>query len=85
MRHHKTAAVVAAGAIGNVLEWYDFAIYDYFAASIGRTFFPGTNSVTQILSAFEIFAIGFMMRPIGGAIIGQIGDRIGRKNALPAR
>jgi MHS family proline/betaine transporter-like MFS transporter len=77
-----TRRVIAAGAIGNVLEWYDFAIYGYFAASIGRTFFPREDAVAQLLSAFGIFAVGFLMRPIGGAVIGQIGDKFGRRAAL---
>ena len=49
-----TRRVIAAGAIGNVLEWYDFAIYGYFAASIGRTFFPREDAVAQLLAAFGI-------------------------------
>jgi MHS family proline/betaine transporter-like MFS transporter len=77
-----TRKVIAAGAIGNVLEWYDFAIYGYFAAVIGRTFFPHQDPVAQLLSAFGIFAVGFLMRPIGGALIGHIGDRFGRRAAL---
>jgi hypothetical protein len=48
--------VIAAGMIGNVLEWYDFAIYGYFAAQIGRHFFPHEDPVAQLLSAFGIFA-----------------------------
>jgi len=74
--------VIAAGIIGNMLEWYDFAIYGYFAAQIGRTFFPGKDEVTQVLSAFGIFAVGFLMRPLGGAVVGHIGDRFGRQTAL---
>lgn len=77
-----TRKIIAAGAIGNVLEWYDFAIYGYFASSIGRVFFPKEDPVAQVLSAFGIFAIGFFMRPIGGALIGYIGDRLGRRAAL---
>jgi ATP synthase F0 subunit c len=57
-------------AIGNVLEWYDFAVYGYFAAAIGRAFFPSEDPVAQVLAAFGIFAVGFLMRPIGGAVIG---------------
>src|SRR5438067_13077762 len=75
--------VIAAGMIGNVLEWYDFAIYGYFAATIGRQFFPHENAVAQLLSAFGIFAVGYLMRPVGGALIGHIGDRFGRRGALP--
>src|ERR1051326_208188 len=82
MRADKTRTVIIAGAIGNVLEWYDFAIYGYFAASIGATFFPKEDQVAQILSAFGIFAIGYLMRPLGGAMIGHIGDKFGRRAAL---
>ena len=71
-----------AGVIGNVLEWYDFAIYGYFAASIGRHFFPREDAVAQLLAAFAVFALGYLVRPIGGALIGHIGDRYGRRNAL---
>ena len=74
--------IVAAGAIGNVLEWYDFAVYGYFAAAIGRAFFPSEDPVAQVLAAFGVFAIGFFMRPVGGALVGYIGDRLGRSAAL---
>ena len=74
--------ILAAGAIGNVLEWYDFAVYGYFAAAIGRAFFPSEDKVAQVLAAFGIFAVGFLMRPVGGALIGYIGDRLGRRAAL---
>jgi MHS family proline/betaine transporter-like MFS transporter len=68
--------------IGNVLEWYDFAIYGYFATQIGRNFFPHEDAIAQLLSAFGVFAIGYLMRPIGGVIVGHIGDRFGRRAAL---
>ncbi|HYX03168.1 MAG TPA: MFS transporter [Reyranella sp.] len=77
-----TPRIIAAGAIGNVLEWYDFAVYGYFAAAIGRAFFPQQDPVAQVLAAFGIFAVGFLMRPLGGAVIGYIGDRFGRRTAL---
>ena len=82
MQAGRTRTVIAAGAIGNVLEWYDFAIYGYFASAIGRTFFPREDPVAQLLSAFGIFAIGFLMRPVGGALVGHIGDKLGRRAAL---
>ena len=78
----RTSRIIVAGAIGNVLEWYDFAVYGYFASAIGRTFFPTQDPVAQVLAAFGIFAVGFMMRPVGGAAIGYIGDRFGRQAAL---
>ena len=77
-----TRRVIAAGAIGNVLEWYDFAVYGYFATAIGRAFFPREDPVAQVLAAFGIFAVGYLMRPIGGAVVGYIGDKYGRRAAL---
>ena len=74
--------VIAAGAIGNVLEWYDFAVYGYFAAAIGRALLSHEDPVAQVLAAFGIFAVGFLMRPVGGALIGHIGDKLGRRAAL---
>ena len=68
--------------IGNVLEWYDFAIYGYFATQIGRQFFPHEDPVAQLLSVFGVLAIGYLVRPAGGALIGHIGDRFGRRAAL---
>ncbi len=82
MASTSTTRVVLAGAIGNVLEWFDFAVYGYFAAAIGRTFFPSASPVAQVLAAFSIFAVGFLLRPVGGALLGHIGDRLGRRTAL---
>jgi MHS family proline/betaine transporter-like MFS transporter len=74
--------VIAAGMIGNVIEWYDFAIYGYFATEIGKQFFRQEDPVSQLLSAFGVFAVGYLMRPVGGALVGHIGDRFGRRAAL---
>src|SRR5262245_65387168 len=82
LKSTQTRRVIAAGIIGNVLEWYDFAIYGYFAAQIGRQFFPHEDAVAQLLSAFGVFALGYLMRPVGGVVIGHIGDRLGRRAAL---
>src|SRR5215468_10567860 len=73
---------VVAGAIGSVLEWYDFAIYGYLAPILGKLFFPASDPVASLLAAFGVFAIGFMARPVGGAIFGYIGDKLGRKPTL---
>jgi len=74
--------VVLAGIAGNVMEWYDFSIYGYFAAVIGRHFFPAQDAVSSLMAAFGVFAVGFLMRPFGSLVFGYIGDRRGRKAAL---
>ena len=73
---------IAASMIGNVIEWYDFAIYGNFAAAIGRNFFPRQDAIAQLIAAFGVFAIGYLMRPLGGAVIGYIGDYYSRRTAL---
>jgi len=82
MNSAQTRRVIAAGVIGNVLEWYDFAIYGYFASAIGRQFFPHEDAVAQLLSVFGVFALGYLMRPVGGVLVGHIGDQFGRRAAL---
>jgi len=71
-----------AGAIGNVLEWYDFAIYGYFAPVFAQNFFPSDDRIASLLAAFGVFAAAYMMRPLGGIIFGHLGDRFTRKRAL---
>lgn len=75
---------IAAGIAGNVMEWYDFSVYGYFAATIGHQFFPTQDAVSSLLAAFGVFAAGFFMRPLGSLVFGHIGDKIGRKLALTA-
>jgi MHS family proline/betaine transporter-like MFS transporter len=74
--------VVTAGVIGNVLEWYDFAVYGFFAPILAAKFFPAEDPRVSLLAAFGAFAVGFLMRPVGAAIFGHIGDRYGRARAL---
>jgi MFS transporter, MHS family, proline/betaine transporter len=71
-----------AGLIGNMLEWFDFAVYGYFASDIGSQFFPKSSPSAQQLLAFAVFAIGFFARPVGALVLGMIGDRIGRRALL---
>ncbi|MCK5709820.1 MAG: MFS transporter, partial [Deltaproteobacteria bacterium] len=73
---------VVAGCVGNVLEWYDFALYGFFAPVIAKLFFPSDNQITGLLATFGIFAVGFLMRPVGSVIFGILGDKLGRKKAL---
>lgn len=71
-----------AGLIGNVLEWFDFAVYGYFASDIGKQFFPQSDQVAQQLYTFAVFGLGFLVRPVGGLFLGLVGDRIGRRALL---
>jgi MHS family proline/betaine transporter-like MFS transporter len=73
---------VIAGVVGNMLEWYDFALFGFFAVQIGAHFFPANDPTASLLAAFGTFAAGFLMRPVGGALFGWVGDRFGRKQAL---
>ncbi|MBY0500645.1 MAG: MFS transporter [Alphaproteobacteria bacterium] len=74
--------VFIAGTIGNVIEFYDFTLYGFFAPIIAQLFFPSSDPRAALLSTLAIFAAGFLMRPIGGIIFGHIGDKLGRKVAL---
>jgi MHS family proline/betaine transporter-like MFS transporter len=74
--------VILSCMIGNALEWYDFALYGFFAKTIGQLFFPNFSTFASLMATFGIFAAGFIMRPLGGVIFGHIGDKIGRKDAL---
>lgn len=65
-----------------LLEWYDFAIYIYIADIIGALYFPNNNKLVSLIGAFSVFATAYMMRPIGGTIMGNLGDKIGRKKML---
>lgn len=71
-----------AAMLGNILEYYDFAIYSTFAVVIGQTFFGSEDPFVQIFSSLAVFALGFVMRPLGGILFGYIADRYGRKKSL---
>jgi MFS family permease len=73
---------VLAAVIGNALEFYDFTTYAFFSISIGHAFFPDLGEYVNLSLSLGIFAAGFVMRPIGGIIIGTYGDRAGRKPAM---
>jgi MHS family proline/betaine transporter-like MFS transporter len=74
--------IVATSFVGNVLELFDFAAYGYFAAVIGRQFFPADNPTVSLMASLGVFAAGFIARPIGGILFGHVADRIGRAPAL---
>lgn len=71
-----------ASFIGNFVEWFDYASYGYLAVVIGTVFFPSTDKTMELLMTYAVFAISFVLRPIGGIIWGALGDRLGRRFAL---
>lgn len=74
-------AVTAAG-MGNALEWFDFSVYAYMAGTVGSVFFPQHSDTASLLSAFAVFAVAFLVRPLGGLFFGPLGDRVGRSKVL---
>ena len=77
MRHR----VVLASILGNGLEWFDFVAYGYFASIVADVFFPAESNLSLLLT-YATFAVGFVVRPIGGILIGAYADRYGRQRAL---
>jgi MHS family proline/betaine transporter-like MFS transporter len=73
---------IYAASIGNVMEWYDFNIFAFMAAPLAKNFFPGSDATAGILSTFAVLGVGLVVRPLGGLIIGRMGDVRGRKPAL---
>ncbi|MER5389314.1 MFS transporter [Saccharopolyspora sp. NPDC002686] len=74
--------VVTASFIGNCVEWFDYAAYGYLATIIARNFFPTSSPTAALLATFGVFALSFIVRPLGGIFWGQFGDRFGRRAAL---
>ena len=73
--------VVLASVLGNGLEWFDFVSYGYFASIIAKVFFPAGSDLSLMLT-YATFAVGFVVRPIGGIMLGAYADRYGRRRAL---
>ena len=80
--HAKRWRAVAAASLGNALEWFDFVIYGYFAATIARLFFPAQTELESLLIALATFGITFFVRPLGAILLGAFADRHGRKAAF---
>ncbi|MBY0462069.1 MAG: MFS transporter, partial [Alphaproteobacteria bacterium] len=78
----KNTKSLLACTIGNIIEWYEFIVFGYFAHVIGAVFFPASSPLLSLFKAFGVFAIGIMVRPLGGILFGHIGDKFGRKSAL---
>lgn len=74
--------VAVSSFLGNFIEWFDYATYTYFAIVIAAVFFPGENETLALMQTFAIFALSFLLRPIGAIFWGSMGDKKGRKWAL---
>jgi MHS family proline/betaine transporter-like MFS transporter len=82
--YRQSTKAIVVGTIGNVLEYFDFGVYGYFAPFIGRLFFPRTDPLASMFAAFAVLAVGALFRPLGAVVFGWIGDRTGRRSALAA-
>ncbi len=71
-----------AGLVGEIMEWFDFTVYGFFALIIAANFFPSENHFVSVVATFATFAVGFLVRPMGGLFFGYIGDKYGRKKVL---
>ena len=80
MRHRLKS--IFGGSIGNLIEWYDFYVYNFFALYFAKSFFPNANPTVQLLNTFGIYALGFLIRPVGGWVLGIYADKAGRRAAL---
>ncbi|GAB2919373.1 MFS transporter [Paraburkholderia jirisanensis] len=82
VRRRGAARSIVGGSIGNLIEWYDFHVYTTFSIYFAASFFPRENHTIQLLSAAAIFALGFLLRPVGSWLIGLYADRRGRRAGL---
>jgi MHS family shikimate/dehydroshikimate transporter-like MFS transporter len=79
----KMRSIVFASSVGTIIEWYDFLIYATAAALVfNKAFFPTIDPLAGTLAALGTYAVGFLARPLGGALFGHFGDRLGRKSML---
>ncbi len=81
-RASEVGRAVFGAAIGNLIEWFDYASYGYLAAVIAAVFFAPGDETAALLATFAVFAVSFIVRPIGGLVWGHYGDKIGRQRVL---
>ncbi|MET8978189.1 MFS transporter [Streptomyces sp. NPDC004539] len=78
----RVAKNIVRGSVGNLIEWYDWYAYTAFSVYFAAAFFPSGDQTAQLLNTAAVFAVGFLMRPIGGWVLGRYADRRGRRSAL---
>ena len=81
-KQRNIARLIVATSIGNALEWFDISVYAYFALYVSKAFFPNQDATISLLLTFGTFGLSFLVRPIGGVILGAYADRHGRKASL---
>ena len=81
-RDYRIWSVIAAAAVGTMIEWYDFYIFGSLATVISPLFYPGGNDTWALIAYLSTFAVGFVVRPFGALFFGRIGDLVGRKYAF---
>lgn len=74
--------LITASSLGTVLEWYDFSLFAFLSPVLAKLFFPSHNSLIGLMETYAVFAVGFLMRPLGAILFGHYGDRFGRKNTF---
>ncbi|AGP30405.1 MFS transporter [Corynebacterium terpenotabidum] len=79
---HPLRKAITSSFLGNFVEWFDYALYGYLSATIATVFFPEDEGRTALVKTFGLFALSFLIRPVGAVVWGHIGDRLGRKTAL---
>ena len=82
VKSNRVAGNIFKGSVGNLIEWYDWYVYSAFAVYFSAEFFPKGDPTSQLLNTAAIFAVGFLMRPIGSLLMGRYADRHGRRAAL---
>ena len=81
-QHPRFRSVIAASAVGTMIEWYDFYIFGSLATIISPLFYPKGNDTLALIAYLSTFAVGFVVRPFGALVFGRIGDLVGRKYAF---
>src|SRR5678815_4667480 len=76
--------MILLASLGGTLEYYDFVIFGIFAPQIGRAFFPSEDPLVSLMVTFTTFAIGYLARPLGGLVLGRLGDKVGRRGVFLA-
>ena len=76
--------MILLASLGGTLEYYDFVIFGIFASQIGRAFFPSQDPLVSLMVTFTTFAIGYLARPVGGLVLGRLGDKVGRRGVFLA-